>query len=61
MKKNCEKFSKKFKGEIFAFTKKDDKGNLSFHNGELTIASIFKLYAVTKEFFIKKKKHATGL
>jgi len=42
--KKLKRFNEQIKNEIFTFTKKDDKGILSFHSGQLTIASIFKIY-----------------
>lgn len=54
MKSNKTKFNnfrKAIEKEIFTFTQKDDKNILSFHTGQLTIASIMKLYSEIRQIF----------
>jgi len=55
-KKPFTDFEKEFKNEIFTFTKRDDKNILSFHTGELTVASLMKVYVYAKKFFNNKSK-----
>lgn len=58
------KFIKEIEREIFTFTQKDDKNLLSFHTGQLTIASITKLYYHIRQIFslkgVKAKNASQG-